>query len=579
MAFLDFETERVAYFEHPLDFEKLWAVFNRYRMITFNGIGYDMPLIHYALSGATVEQLKHASDRIILNDLKPWNFEKEFNVCINPITTNGTISHVDLMNVAPGKAGLKTYAGRLHSKVIRELPFPPDTMLKEEDIQLVRDYCGNDLLLTRDLYNALKVQLTLREDMTKQYHVDLRSKSDAQIAEAVMKTELEKILGHEIRAPKQKDQITFHYTAPAWMPRTETVKDVEAELFSVNFSGKVIIPKSLTGKKIVKDQAVYRMGIGGLHSSETQTTYRSDAEYLLIDRDVASYYPAIMINQQLHPKHVGLEFIKVYQSLVERRLAAKKAGQKTIAESLKICVNGLSGKMGNPYSPFYSPELMIQTTLTGQLALLMLIEMLHGHDGIDVISANTDGVTTRVRRDRRDFFTRIVEGWEMVTDFVTEESLYESLHIRDVNNYVAIKTDGTVKTKGAYTETTLQKNPTNTICRRAMLDYLTLDASIESTVRHCQDIREFVTIRKVNGGALYQGQEIGSVLRWYYSDDLAGEAFHYKINGNKVPRSECAKPLLILPEDGTLPADLDYEWYINETYTMLNDAGVFPSRR
>ena len=54
-------------------------------------------------------------------------------------------------------------------------------------------------------------------------------------------------------------------------------------------------------------------------------------------------------------------------------------------------LNGTFGKTGSPYSVLFAPEMMIQTTITGQLALLMLIEHLETAS-ISVISANTDGI-------------------------------------------------------------------------------------------------------------------------------------------------------------------------------------------
>lgn len=575
MAFLDIETKKVRLFEHPLDIPAIWKILRHYTLVTFNGINYDMPLIRYALAGATESQLKTASDRIIQADLRPWVFEQEFGVSVNPETPHGTIDHIDLMGIPRGRAGLKTYAGRLHSPIIRELPFPPDTVLTEENKEVVRAYCTNDLSLTVDLYNALKVQLELRQSMSLQYDVDLRSKSDAQIAEAVMKSELQKLTHKIIKAPKEDGQMAFRYVAPAWMPKTETVKAFEAGLFSVSFMGKVLMPKEVNALKIKIAGVPYRVGIGGLHSEEKRCVYRSTVTKTYIDRDVTSYYPSILLNLNLFPKHVGQAFVDVYRTLVTRRLEAKKAGQLVIAETLKICINGLFGKTGNRFSPFYAPELMINITVTGQLSLLMLIEMLSGHEGIKVVSANTDGVTTEVEESMREVFAAIIEMWEDRTGFKTEETVYSSLHIRDVNNYIAVKANGHgVKVKGAYSEQfSLEKNPSNMICSRAVIDYLTLGASIEATICSSTDIREFLTIRKCAGGATYKGEYVGSVLRWYYSTNLEGHAFHYRNNGNLVARSTGGAPLPILPPAGVMPEDLDRDWYIQETYDMLADIG------
>jgi uncharacterized membrane protein (DUF106 family) len=66
------------------------------------------------------------------------------------------------------------------------------------------------------------------------------------------------------------------------------------------------------------------MGIGGLHSSETTVAHVAGDRHLLIDRDVASYYPSIILTLGLYPAHLGPAFLTVYQKLVRERLAAKK---------------------------------------------------------------------------------------------------------------------------------------------------------------------------------------------------------------------------------------------------------------
>ena len=112
-----------------------------------------------------------------------------------------------------------------------------------------------------------------------------------------------------------------------------------------------------------------------------------------MDCDVASYYPSIILNQGLCPANIGENFLRVYKKIVDERLKAKKEGDKVVSESLKIVINGSFGKFGSKFSALYAPEMLLQVTLTGQLALLMLIEKLENAD-IKVISANTDGVVS-----------------------------------------------------------------------------------------------------------------------------------------------------------------------------------------
>lgn len=254
---------------------------------------------------------------------------------------------------------------------------------------------------------------------------------------------------------------------------------------------------------------------------------------------------------------------------METRLAAKASGDKVTSDSLKITINGSFGKLGSKWSLLYAPDLMIQTTISGQLALLMLIEQMET-SGIKVVSANTDGIVLKYPRSRINEVRSIEMGWELDTGFVLEENEYSALYSRDVNNYMAIKPDGSYKGKGAYANAGLMKNPANRICIEAVAAMLKDGISPDTTIKKCRDIRQFVTIRQVKGGGEKDGQFLGKAVRWYYSRNT-DTPIVYKTNGNKVPRSEGAMPLMDLPEQ--FPTDIDYDWYIEEANSILKDIG------
>ncbi|WBF77017.1 DNA polymerase I [Septimatrevirus PSV34] len=223
----------------------------------------------------------------------------------------------------------------------------------------------------------------------------------------------------------------------------------------------------------------------------------------MADNDVESFYPRTILNQRLCPPHLGEAFLTVYEKIVNTRIhpkaeaaKAKKAGDraaakkwKTIADSLKITINGSFGKLGNKYSTLYAPQLMLQVTITGQLVLLMLIEALE-QIGIEVISGNTDGIISKYHKSRHDEVRALIAAWEEWTGYKTEETRYKAVFSRDVNSYVAIKEDGGdpearfldeqlgAKTKGAYCErgsalnSILSKNPETLICSDAVVRFL-----------------------------------------------------------------------------------------------------------
>lgn len=551
------------------DIRSVKAIFERYRVITFNGNNYDVPIISVALQGATCAKLKEISDKIIVNGLKHWNLG------IEPIRCD----HIDLFDVAPGMASLKIYGGRLHCRKMQDLPIEPGATIDDEQREQLRLYNGNDLGTTGDLFEHLKPQIELREKMSEVYKLDLRSKSDAQIAEAVIAKEVGHALGAAVKRPEVASGTRFNYTAPKFIAfATSELRDLLGTIQRVEFlvpdSGNVLLPPELAKAAVRVGAGVYRMGIGGLHSSEQTVSHYSDDEAVVSDTDVVSYYPKIILRTGLSPAHMGSAFTHTYRTLVDQRVSAKRAGNKVGAETLKIVVNGSFGKLGSKWSKLYSPNLMIQTTITGQLCLLMLIERLEGA-GIPVVSANTDGVVTKCPVALRKARDEIVEGWERDTGFETETTEYRALHSRDVNNYVAIKTDGAVKLKGAYAPPGLMKNPTNQVCVDALIAFLRDDVPVEETVLGCADIRRFVTIRQVNGGAIdQQGAYLGKAVRWYYAKGVEGP-LRYKVNNYTVARSEGARAVMELPD--ALPDDVDFDWYIQEAKSILADVGVEPA--
>ena len=290
-------------------------------------------------------------------------------------------------------------------------------------------------------------EMCIRDRMSVRYGVDLRSHSDAQIAEAVITSEIKRMTGQKY-LPKAEvlPGTSFKFNTPAFLKFSTplmnwVLSEVERSDFIVSEDGNIGLPEALSNLKITIANSVYRMGIGGLHSSEKIAAHLADDNTILCDRDVASFYPRIILILMLAPAHLGQYFLAVYNSLVNERLSAKDAGNKTTADSLKIVVNGSYGKLGNQYSSLYSPQLLIQVTLTGQLSLLMLIERLE-LAGLQVISANTDGVVIKCPKVRQHEMDVIVAQWEKDTGFDTEATFYKGVFSRDVNNYFAVKSKG-----------------------------------------------------------------------------------------------------------------------------------------
>ena len=327
LAFKNVTSGKITTFEiyedTKFDADKLRKILASYRVIGFNSIGYDMPMIFVALQTQDTKILKKANDLIILHKYKPWQIEDHFKFKIPK-----RIDHIDLIEVAPGEASLKIYGGRMHAKTVWELPYSPDETVTPEMRENIIKYNVNDLDTTELLYTTLLPQLELREKMSVEYKEDLCSKSDAQIAEAVINSRLKDITGARPEKNKVEAGTAYKYKKPEFISfDTELMLEVERALTSAEYvvdgAGKVVMPKDLNKQTIKFGNSEYRLGIGGLHSCEESVSHQTDDEWLVVDRDVRSFYPEIIMTCGIYPKHMGKDFLSVYHTLVRQRVNAK----------------------------------------------------------------------------------------------------------------------------------------------------------------------------------------------------------------------------------------------------------------
>jgi hypothetical protein len=576
ICFLDRETSKAASFEmYPgkdLAMSRVAHYMSSHTTISFNGNSYDLPMIAAALQKRDCAELKKLSDEIILSNLPAWRVCKNMDVNIP-----NSWDHIDIIDVVPGQASLKVYAGRMGYRKLQELPIDPSASISPEQREVLRQYCINDLRVTDELYKVVEKQVALRVEMGAEYGVDLRSKSDAQIAETVLKSEIERVSSKTLRAPKIAETATFRYLDPKIISfKSATLNEIFSRIldhkFGLSANGSIALPDWLKDTRIAVGGSEYQMGIGGLHSCEKSQTVYAGNTHILADFDVASYYPSIILQQDIAPDNMGDDFTAVYKSIVERRIAAKRSGNKVTADTLKIVVNGSFGKLGSKYSALYAPNLLIQTTITGQLALLMLIERVEAI-GAKVVSANTDGIVVFAPKKMENALADVMFGWELDTSYELERSDYVALHSRDVNNYFAVKKDGSVKRKGAFAQAGLMKNPVFEIVSDAVAEHLAGKADYRSVIRSCRDLNKFVMLRKVTGGAVWRGEPIGKAVRFYYSTEVGtDETISYAKNTNKVPQSDGAKPCLDLPE--MFPSDVDFERYIEMAKMVFGQIGI-----
>ena len=563
--------------------------------ISFNGIHFDAPLISAAIAGKEPKLLKMMAQSLIEEDAKSWNMPSQYGY--DPIE----FDHIDLYEVAPGvRISLKTYAGRLGYPTMVDMPFHHDKDLSDDELPVLESYCQNDLGVTQWLFQKLRSEIDLRVEMSVEHGIDLRSKSDAQVAEAVLK-KAASIKGKSIVPP------FVEYKVPSFIKSdSPVINDLIAKLESTQFrinqmNGRVIAPEYLE-EPIKVGWREYQCGVGGIHSVTDKRLFLEATEGMRIsDFDVASYYPNVMLKAGLTPRVEGGDrFIKAYEDIYTRRMDAKRDGNKKIANALKIQLNGTFGKLGSMYSAFYAPDLMLAVTLTGQLNLMCLIWDLEKIQSVCVMSANTDGIMVIYPPKRRQEVLDVIAANVARTGFEYEETPYNRVAMKDVNNYLAITSGdeaavvstegisfsggkaGKAKRKGLYASNNpaenplfLMKNPTNEVCSIMVVDYLRDNVSPLEAIEKYDRIEEFVSIRDVKGGGI-QYENFIEVDDWELVLDLGTKDNEWRRpgweDGRVLKRKSRPKPVQV--GVGGTPFGRVARWYMSTTsQTPINYVG------
>jgi hypothetical protein len=334
----------------------------------------------------------------------------------------------------------------------------------------------------------------------------------------------------------------------------------------------------------------YTFAKGGLHTENGPKIFEADEEHLIIDWDVSSYYPAIIINNGKYPYHLGKEFLRGYIQMFNKRLELKPLAKKDkkikgIVGALKLAVNSVYGKSSDMQSWIYDRQLTMFTTITGELSLLMLIEQYECND-INVISANTDGVTVRIRKDLVDKMHEINAWWCELTQYELERTDYQKIIFSTVNDYLAIKTDGEIKKKGDFlTDFELHKNKSARIVPIALEQYFVNNVDIEHTIRNHSNVYDFCLRQKASKDFHYEGvnrvsgeKTIYNKLIRYYVSKTGEKLLKVKnedceTNAADVSQVEAGEWVMHvcnhLTKDHSL-ANINYDYYIERANKIVH---------
>ena len=496
-------------------------------LVGFNNTGFDYPILHELLTK------KIANPKVYYNKAQKIINSKQYpykRVYIPQIDLY-KIWHLD--NRAK-RTSLKQVEFFLRHPNLQELPYHPETNLSYKQMDDILEYCFNDCEATLKLYDISKEKISLRKTLSDLYKLDLYNSSDSSIGEQIfIKYMLNKknIEFKELKASVGKPSDFNFNLGDVILPyvkfKSEEFNSAIEFFKSSNVESGIL--KDVFNYSVEFKGLKYDYGAGGLHASKNGI-FETKGDYIIVDWDVASYYPNLAIRNKMFPQHLSEDFCDIYEEIYDTRKAAKVKAKKdktdkeavAVNAGLKLALNSLYGKSNSKYSVVYDPMYTAATCINGQLLLSMLAEWLSEFS--EVFYVNTDGLTIRIHKSCLERMYNTCKKWEELTKLELESVVFKKMFLRDVNNLIAIDEWGGVKRKGAYEidkavgkEPAIWKNNSSRILPIAASEYFINNVPIEQTIKNHSDIYDFCKMGKVRGDwKMTWGESLMPKINRYY---------------------------------------------------------------
>jgi hypothetical protein len=335
---------------------------------------------------------------------------------------------------------------------VEDMPHRHDQPVTDiHTLNSVISYCVNDVTSTKQILNHSKEQIQLRQNLSKEYGIDLYSASEPRISKELFlyfleqKTGLSKTHLKTLRTPR--DYIVL---ADCILPYIK----FETEQFNkvLDYFRTKVITSTKDGFKHRMDFKGVKtdFGLGGIHGAIDSGVYEAKPGWTIMTSDVTSFYPNLAIKNNFAPAHLPQkEFGQLYEWFFEERKKIPKSDPKNYV--FKIILNSTYGLTGDENSFLYDPKMTMQITINGQLLLSKLAEMVSlAIPECQPLMLNTDGMEMMIPNDKVELYLDICKQWEDLTQLALEHDEYSKMIIRDVNNYMAVSKNGKVKCKGAF---------------------------------------------------------------------------------------------------------------------------------
>lgn len=418
-------------------------------MVGFNSLNFDYPIIHELLN----QPYTFDSNKAYQKAQEIIHTQKQGFSSIR--LSDRILDQIDLLKINhfDNKAkytSLKALQFAMRSLSVEDLPIKPGTNLTNEQMDQLIKYNIHDVTETENFLEKCINLIELRKELldTKVLSGDVLNFNDTKIGAEYLSSKIGRAKCYQGDKPRQtfRPEVTFkNIILPKIYFRSEPYEQV------LDWFNKITVYQSSEERPHLETTLAglqFHFGLGGVHASVEGKKYEETATHIIKDIDVSGMYVAVAISNGFAPEHLGKEFSDAYKQLQSDRAKYKKG--TTMNAVLKLAGNGVYGKSNDIYSCFYDPQYTYTVTANGQLQLLQLVEMLSMIPGLEIIQANTDGITAYFPRDVEPLFNMWCKEWEKMTNLKLEDAYYKKMFIRDVNNYLAVTREGKIKRKGAY---------------------------------------------------------------------------------------------------------------------------------
>jgi hypothetical protein len=508
------------------------------------------------------------------------------------------IHHYDNKN---RMVSLKRLEFEMDLENIEEMPIHhTKTNMTKEEIELTIDYCFNDVDATYEFYKVTlgetdhplykgNNQIELRQDIFEEFGIPCLNYSDSKIGDEMIKKYYCSEKGIEYKELPRKGYFRKNIDLKNCIAKYVVFQTPELSDFLKRIKKTQLGLQDDFKEELHFYGNVYSFMKGGLHTENKPKVFEADEEYEIIDWDVSSYYPAIIINNGQFPAHLGKEFLRGYKQMFDKRLELKPLAKKDrkikgIVGALKLAVNSVYGKSSDMQSWIFDRQLTMFTTITGELSLMMLIEQ-YELNGIQVISANTDGVTIRIKKELIPLMHKLNDWWCEITQYELERTDYSKIIFSTVNDYLATMTNGEIKKKGDFlTDFELHKNKSARVVPIALEHYFVHGTPVEHTIRNHTNLYDFCIRQKASRSFHYEGTNrstgettVYNKLIRYYVSNTGDKIF-------KVKNPECqtraaaisqveagewvCKVCNFLPKNASVD-NVNYDYYIEKANRIV----------